>query len=95
MVVFHEWRSTRSGAAAKSVGRSVGEELSCGGDLATNVGRFLRELQQSKVLFTAEGRPVQGLAEAHRRHAAAGAGRVPERRSTLLELSIASACIAG
>ena len=29
--------------------------LACGGDLPSNVGRFLRELQQSKVLFTADG----------------------------------------
>src|SRR5262249_54034851 len=34
---------------------AVGETLSCGGNLPTNVGRFLRELQQSKVLFTADG----------------------------------------
>lgn len=33
----------------------VHEELVCGGNLASNVGRFLRELHQSKVLFTAEG----------------------------------------
>lgn len=33
----------------------VHEELACGGNLASNVGRFLRELHQSKVLFTAEG----------------------------------------
>ena len=33
----------------------VQETLSCGGNLASNVGRFLRELHQSKVLFTSEG----------------------------------------
>jgi Helicase conserved C-terminal domain len=33
----------------------VPETLSCGGNLASNVGRFLRELNQSKVLFTSEG----------------------------------------
>ena len=33
----------------------VQETLSCGGNLASNVGRFLRELNQSKVLFTSEG----------------------------------------
>lgn len=55
VVVFHE----ASLFALKRRGETqlphVGEELRCGGDFVTNVGRFLRELQQTKVLFTAEG----------------------------------------
>lgn len=55
VVVFHEialYAIRRRGEAQPPV---VAEELVCGGDFATNVGRFLRELQQSKVLFTADG----------------------------------------
>jgi len=55
LVVFHEvalCEIRRHGAANPP---PVVEELHCGGNLATNVGRFLRELQQSKVLFTADG----------------------------------------
>ncbi len=55
MIVFHEialYAIRRRGEECLPI---VAEELSCGGDFATNVGRFLRELQQSKVLFTAEG----------------------------------------
>mgnify|MGYP002623869643 CR=1 FL=1 len=55
VVVFHEvalWAIRRRGERQPP---TVDQELSAGGDLASNVGRFLRELQQSKVLFTAEG----------------------------------------
>jgi Helicase conserved C-terminal domain len=55
VVVFHEialYAIRKRGEEHRPV---VSEELSCGGDFASNVGRFLRELQQSKVLFTAEG----------------------------------------
>ncbi|MCB9887230.1 MAG: helicase-associated domain-containing protein [Planctomycetes bacterium] len=55
VVIFHE-------VALHSIRRrgiecrpQVGEELVCGGDFASNVSRFLRELQQNKVLFTADG----------------------------------------
>jgi hypothetical protein len=55
LVVFHEvvLEELRRRAAASAV--QVQEALACGGDFASNVGRFLRELQQSKVLFTADG----------------------------------------
>jgi len=55
VVVFHElalYAIRRRGELQRP---QVAEELSSGGDFATNVGRFLRELQQSKVLFTADG----------------------------------------
>jgi hypothetical protein len=55
LVVFHEVvlaELRRHGAANAP---AVAETLVCGGDLPSNVGRFLRELQQSKVLFTADG----------------------------------------
>jgi len=55
VVVFHEvalWWLRKRGEEQPP---QVAEELACGGDMATNVSRFLRELQQSKVLFTAEG----------------------------------------
>lgn len=55
VVVFHEvafWAlRDRSGQHTAQ----IEEELSAQSDLTTNVCRFLRELQQSKVLFTAEG----------------------------------------
>ena len=55
VVVFHEvafWAlRDRSGQYTAQ----IEEELSAQSDLTTNVCRFLRELQQSKVLFTAEG----------------------------------------
>ncbi|MGE3174113.1 MAG: helicase-associated domain-containing protein [Planctomycetota bacterium] len=55
LVVFHEvvLEELRRHAAAHPV--EVQDTLSCGGNLASNVGRFLRELQSSKVLFTADG----------------------------------------
>lgn len=55
LVVFHEvaLAELRRHAAAHPV--QVEDALGCGGNLVTNAGRFLRELQQSKVLFTAEG----------------------------------------
>jgi Helicase conserved C-terminal domain len=55
LIIFHEVALAelrRHGAAHPP---QVAETLSCGGNLATNVGRFLRELQQSKVQFTADG----------------------------------------
>jgi len=55
VVVFHEvalYAIRRRGEASPP---PVAEPLVCGGDFATNVGRFLRELQQNKVLFTAGG----------------------------------------
>lgn len=55
VVVFHEVSLFAIRRRGEQQRPQVGEELSCGGDLATNVGRFLRELQQSKVLFTSEG----------------------------------------
>ena len=55
VVVFHEVALYAIRRRGEEHRPPVGEELSCGGDLGTNIGRFLRELQQSKVLFTAEG----------------------------------------
>lgn len=55
VVVFHEIALFAIRRRGQEHRPQVSEELSCGGDFATNVGRFLRELQQSKVLFTAEG----------------------------------------
>lgn len=55
VVVFHEvalWAIRRRG---QEHAPAVEQELSANSDLASNVCRFLRELQQSKVLFTAEG----------------------------------------
>lgn len=55
VVVFHEvalWAIRERGEQQRP---TVDEELVAGGDFASNVGRFLRELQQHKVLFTAEG----------------------------------------
>ena len=55
VVVFHEvalWALRTRGVEQPP---SVDLELSAKSDLASNVCRFLRELQQSKVLFTAEG----------------------------------------
>lgn len=55
LVVFHEvalWAIQQRGEQHRP---TVSEELSCGGDFATNIGRFLRELQHSKVLFTSDG----------------------------------------
>jgi hypothetical protein len=55
VVVFHEvalWAIKKRGEENRP---QVSEELSCGGDFATNIGRFLRELQTSKVLFTSDG----------------------------------------
>jgi hypothetical protein len=55
VVVFHEVALHAIKRRGEEHRPLVSEELACRGDLATNVGRFLRELQQSKVLFTAEG----------------------------------------
>lgn len=55
VVVFHELALHAIRRRGEQCAPTVDEELSCGGDMATNVGRFLRELQQSKVLFTAGG----------------------------------------
>lgn len=55
VVVFHEvalWAIRKRGADRRP---AMEQELAANSDLATNVCRFLRELQQSKVLFTAEG----------------------------------------
>lgn len=55
VVVFHEvvLQALRQHAAANPP-EPTGE-LCCRGDLATNVGRFLKELQSSRVQFTADG----------------------------------------
>ncbi|MBX3463507.1 MAG: helicase-associated domain-containing protein [Planctomycetes bacterium] len=55
VVVFHEIALHAIRRRGEQGSPLVDEELACGGDLPTNVGRFLRELQQSKVLFTADG----------------------------------------
>lgn len=55
VVVFHEVALHAIRRRGEQNVPAVDEQLSCGGDMATNVGRFLRELQQSKVMFTAEG----------------------------------------
>jgi hypothetical protein len=55
VVVFHEVALFALKRRGESTPPTVGEELACRGDFATNVSRFLEELQQSKVLFTAEG----------------------------------------
>ncbi len=55
VVVFHEVALEELQRQAASSVVPVQEALVCGADFVGNVGRFLRELQQSKVLFTAEG----------------------------------------
>ncbi len=55
VVVFHELALFAIRRRGEQHLPTVGEELVCGGDFATNIGRFLRELQDSKVLFTADG----------------------------------------
>ncbi|MBM3972720.1 MAG: hypothetical protein FJ301_01290 [Planctomycetes bacterium] len=55
VVVFHEVALHALKKRGEEHVPVVTEDLSCRGDFVTNVGRFLRELQQSKVLFTAEG----------------------------------------
>ena len=55
VVVFHEVALHAIKKRGEHHRPQVGEELVCRGDMASNVSRFLRELQQSKVLFTAEG----------------------------------------
>ena len=55
VVVFHEVALYAIKRRGEQHRPQVSEELVCRGDLASNVGRFLRELQQSKVLFTADG----------------------------------------
>ncbi|MFK7740949.1 MAG: helicase-associated domain-containing protein [Planctomycetota bacterium] len=55
VVVFHEvalWAIRRHG---EEQAPTVSQELGANSDLCSNVCRFLRELSQSKVLFTAEG----------------------------------------
>lgn len=55
VILFHEVSLYAIKRRGEEQRPTVGEELVCGGDLVTNVGRFLRELQQSKVLFTSDG----------------------------------------
>jgi hypothetical protein len=55
VVVFHEVALHAIRRRGEQNTPAVDEHLSCGGDMATNVGRFLRELQQTKVMFTAGG----------------------------------------
>ena len=55
VVVFHEVALHAIRERSHSEAPSVEDALSAGGNFATNVSRFLRELQQSKVLFTADG----------------------------------------
>ena len=55
VVIFHEVALHTIRRRGIECRPQVSEELVCGGDLASNVSRFLRELQQNKVLFTAEG----------------------------------------
>jgi hypothetical protein len=55
VVVFHEVALHAIKRRGEEHRPQVSEELVCRGDLASNIGRFLRELQQSKVLYTAEG----------------------------------------
>ncbi len=56
VIVFHEVALFAIRARGEASMPQVTEELVCGGDFATNVARFLRELQQSKVMFTADGK---------------------------------------
>lgn len=55
LVVFHEAALFALRQRAAATLPTLSGEVVCGGDFATSVVRFLRELQQSKVLFTAEG----------------------------------------
>src|SRR5262249_34994915 len=55
LVVFHEVALAELRRHGAANAPAVAETLVCGGDLPSNVGRFLRELQQTKVLFTADG----------------------------------------
>lgn len=55
VVVFHEVALHLIKKRGLEVRPQVDAELVCGGDFASNVSRFLRELQANKVLFTAEG----------------------------------------
>ena len=55
VVVFHEVALQAIRQRGDRQAPAVAEELTCGGNFATNVSRFLRELQQSKVLFTSDG----------------------------------------
>ncbi len=55
LVLFHEVVLEELLKHEAAHAPDVQETLSCGGNLASNVGRFLRELNQSKVLFTSEG----------------------------------------
>lgn len=55
VVVFHEVALWAIRTRGEEQPPSFDQELTAQSDLCTNVSRFLRELQQSKVLFTAEG----------------------------------------
>lgn len=55
LIVFHEVALVELQRHGRAHPPQVEETLFCGGNLATNIGRFLRELQQAKVLFTADG----------------------------------------
>jgi hypothetical protein len=55
VVLFHEVALYGLRHHADTHPITVAEELSCGPDQTTNIGRFLRELQSSRVQFTAEG----------------------------------------
>jgi hypothetical protein len=55
VVVFHEVALHLIKKRGLEVRPQVDAELVCGGDFASNVSRFLRELQANKVLFTADG----------------------------------------
>jgi hypothetical protein len=55
VVIFHEVALTVLRSHEESEPIQADTTLQCGGNLATNTCRFLRELSQNKVLFTAEG----------------------------------------
>ncbi|HLQ37186.1 MAG TPA: helicase-associated domain-containing protein, partial [Planctomycetota bacterium] len=55
IVVFHEVALQALRQHADANAPSVTETLVCGGDMSTNVARFLRELQHARVQFTADG----------------------------------------
>jgi hypothetical protein len=55
VVVFHEVALHALKKRGEGLVPQVDEELACQADYVTNVGRFLRELQQTKVLFTSDG----------------------------------------
>lgn len=55
LVVFHEVALVLLQRHAAATPPEVGETLSCGVNLASNVARFLRELGRTKVQFTVDG----------------------------------------